>query len=122
MANRLAGVAFITVNGASYEVVGDCTWSSYTVTRETLKSLSDPAPGFREVPQAPFIEITTRDASDTPLSTFQNMTSATVVLELANSKTVNGQNMWVVEALSVNEDQATFKLRFEGQVVTESLS
>jgi hypothetical protein len=121
--NALSGVAYISVNGSTTEVVADCTWSSQTYVNETLKSLSDPAPGYRQVPLAPFIEINTRDLGDVPLSNFYSLDGATVVLQLANGKVITGQSMWVVENMSVNSgDTGAFRLRFEGPAVTETLA
>ena len=94
-------------------------WSSYTVVRETLKSLSNNAPGYKELPQPCFIEFTTRDLETIPLSTWQNMTNSTVVAVLANGKTLTGTGMWVVETVSVNSVEATMKIRFEGPTVVE---
>lgn len=118
-AQKLAGTANVTIDGITYEVAGDFNWSSYTVTRETLKSMSTNFPGYKETPLACHIEFTGRDMSATPLSTFQDMTNVTVVAILANGKTLTGQNMVVVEAVAVNSVEATMKLRFEGATVTE---
>lgn len=118
--NRLAGTAYISVDGVVYEVAGNLTWNSVTTVKETLKSMSDPAPGYRELPTAAWIDLETRDLGDVPLSTFQNMTNSTVVVQLANSKVLTGTSMWTTEAFSVNEQEGTFRLRFEGGNVTET--
>ena len=117
---RLAGTANITVDGVTYEVVGDFNWSSYTVTRETLKGMSTNFAGYKELPNQCFIEFTGRDMANTPLSVYQGMTNSTVVAVLASGKVLTGQNMVVVEAVSVNSVEATMKLRFESATVTES--
>ncbi len=115
----LAGTAFVTVDGVSYELVGTLNWSSVTVTREVLKGMDSNFHGYKEVPQQCHIEWVGRDLGNIPLSTYQNMVNSTVTCQLANGKTLNGSNMVTVEAETVDSDNATFKIRFEGASVTE---
>jgi hypothetical protein len=119
---RIAGVVNITIDGVTYEVAaGAFEWSSYPVTRETLKSMSTNFPGYKELPLANFIAFTGRDNAAVPLSTYQNMTASTIVAILANGKVLTGTNMVCIEAVAVNSEDATIRLRFEGATVTEGL-
>jgi hypothetical protein len=119
MANRLAGIASLTVGGTSYPVVGKATYSPGTVTRETLTG-QDQVHGYKEMPRAPFISATVRDAYGQSVASFNAMTDETVVLQLANGKTIIGQSKWTVETQDVDTEEASFDLRFEGLSVTES--
>jgi len=121
--NRLAGVAYLTVNGQSYMLAGDLGYSTGKVKRETLVG-QDQVHGFAETPRAPFISATLRDAGNLTVNDFNNMTNETVTLELANGKTVIGRNLWTVEAQEVKTSEGTFEVKWEGfsGSVTEQLA
>lgn len=111
--NRLAGTAFLAVDGITYEVSGALTYSPVSVTRETLKSQSGIA-GFKEMPEPGKIGGTIRDAGGLTVASFNAMTNVTITLLLANGKYVYGRNMWTVEAQEVNTEEGTFEVKWEG--------
>ncbi|WP_028210778.1 phage tail tube protein [Paraburkholderia mimosarum] len=111
--NRLAGIAYIAVNGQSYMLAGELTYSPGTVERESLIG-QDTVHGYAEKPRAPFISGSFRDAGSLTVADFNAMTNCTVTCELANGKTVVGRNMWTVEAQEVKTPEATFEVKFEG--------
>lgn len=111
--NRLAGIAYISVDGQSYMLSGELTYSPGSVERETLIG-QDRVHGYSEKPRAPFISGSFRDAGTLTVDDFNNMTDVTVTCELANSKTVIGRNMWTAQAQEVKTPDATFEVRFEG--------
>jgi hypothetical protein len=111
--NRLAGVAYISVDGQSYMLSGELSYSPGPVERETLTG-QDQVHGYSEKPRAPFISGTFRDSSTLTVADFNAMTNVTVTCELANSKTVIGRNMWTTTAQEVKTPEATFEVRFEG--------
>ncbi|PHM60676.1 phage tail protein [Xenorhabdus stockiae] len=86
--NRLAGTAYASVNGISIMVVGDFTYSPSTITRETLTGM-DYVHGYKEKPNAPYISCRVRDSGGTTVADFNNQTNVTIVVELANGKTIN---------------------------------
>jgi predicted heme/steroid binding protein len=111
--NRLAGIAYISVDGQSYMLSGELTYSPGTVERESLIG-QDRIHGYSEKPRAPFISGSFRDAGTLTVADFNAMTDVTVTCELANSKTVVGRNMWTTAAQEVKTPDATFEVRFEG--------
>lgn len=111
--NRLAGIAYISVDGQSYMLAGELTYSPGDVERESLIG-QDRVHGYGEKPRAPFISGSFRDAGTLTVADFNAMTNVTVTLELANSKTVIGRSMWTVEAQEVKTPDATFEVKFEG--------
>jgi hypothetical protein len=117
--NRLAGVAFLSVNGQSYMLAGDCTYGCSSVKRESLVG-QDGVHGFSETPVAGFISGTLRDAGDLSVASINAMSDVSVVVELANGKTIIGRNMWTVEAQEVKTMDATFEVRWEGFSVEEA--
>jgi len=111
--NRLAGVANISVDGVTYLLSGEFTYSSADTERKTLTG-QDQVHGYSEMPRAPFISCTLRDAGTLTVKDFNAMTDVTIHAELANGKTITGRNMWTVNAQEVKTQESTFDVRFEG--------
>ncbi|WP_434115858.1 phage tail tube protein [Paraburkholderia caffeinilytica] len=111
--NRLAGIAYISVDGQSYMLAGELTYSPGDVERESLIG-QDRVHGYSEKPRAPFISGSFRDAGTLTVADFNRMTNVTVTCELANGKTVIGRNMWTTTAQEVKTPDATFEVKFEG--------
>ncbi|KXZ68767.1 phage tail tube protein [Acinetobacter venetianus] len=111
--NRLAGVANISVDGVTYLLSGEFTYSSADTERKTLTG-QDQVHGYSEMPRAPFISCTLRDAGTLTVKGFNAMTDVTIHAELANGKTITGRNMWTVDAQEVKTQESTFDVRFEG--------
>lgn len=111
--NRLAGIAYFNIDGNSYMLSGDLSYSPGSVKRESLVG-QDAVHGFSEVPRAPSISCTLRDAGNLTVADFNKMTNNTVTLELANGKTIIGRNLWTVEAAEVKTQDGTFEVKFEG--------
>jgi hypothetical protein len=117
---RLAGIAYISVDGSTYLLAGELSYSPGSVKRETLAG-QDQVHGYSEMPRAPFIAGTFRDAGGLTVNDFNNMTNVTVALELSNGKMVTGKGMWTTEAQEVKTAEGTFEVHFEGMTgsVTE---
>jgi hypothetical protein len=117
--NRLAGVAYLSVDGQSYMVAGEI---SYSVSRVKRESLSGPSgvQGYSEQPIPGSISGSLRDAGSLTVADFNAMTNVSVTVELANGKTIIGRNMWTVESQEVKSGEATFDVKFEGFSVEEA--
>lgn len=115
---RRAGVAWLWIDGVEYEVMSQPTWGVSRVRRETMPSMRGVA-GYKETPIAGFIAATLLDESGVTVAHFQDMTSVSVTLRLASGKEVSGTGMWTVEAQEVDAAEATFAVRFEGDLVEE---
>lgn len=118
MANLLAGTAQITVDGTSYMLEGAVKYNASSTRRETLMGM-DGYHGVKETPIPGSISFTGRDSGGLVVANFNHMRNVTVVLQLANGKTVVGRNMACVDAQEVDSTEATFNLKFEGPSVTE---
>lgn len=116
--NLLAGTARITANGVTYMLVGDLSYSPSSVKRET-KSGQDGVHGYSEMPIPGKIGGTLRDTGSLTVADLNAMADATVVLDLANGKTIIGRNMWTVDSQEVKTAEGTFEVAFEGPSVTE---
>ena len=123
MANRLAGTAYLSIDGRNVALVGEFEWDPGTVVRETLVGM-DGVHGFKEKPKVGKLKGTIRDAGNVSVTAFNNLTNVTVTCELANGKLVTGRNMWQVGEIPTKAEDATFELSFEGVAgsVNETLS
>ncbi|MFZ6724709.1 phage tail tube protein [Undibacterium sp. MH2W] len=116
--NRLAGIAYLSVDGQTFMLAGDLGYSVSKVTRETVIG-QDRVHGYTEKPHAGFISGTIRDAGGLSVASFNAMSNVTVTCELANGKTVVGRNMWTTEAQEVKTAEGTFEVKWEGFSVEE---
>lgn len=116
--NRLAGTAYLSVDGNTYMLAGDFAYSPSTVSRESLVGM-DAVHGYSEKPIVGHISGTLRDSNGLSVASLNRMTNVTVVAELANGKTIVGRNMWTVESQSVKSADATIEVKWEGLSVTE---
>lgn len=117
--NRLAGVAYLTVDGTNYMLAGDFAYNPSKVSRETLVG-QDRVHGYSEKPMAGSMSGSLRDAGGLTVANFNAMTNVTVTVELANGKTIIGRNMWTVESQEVKTAEATFEVKWEGFSVEEA--
>ncbi|MCA1860930.1 phage tail tube protein [Janthinobacterium sp. HH103] len=117
--NRLAGIAYLTVDGTNYMLAGDFAYSVSKVARETLMG-QDRVHGYSEKPKQGSMSGTIRDAGGLSVASFNAMTNVTVTVELANGKTIIGRNMWTVGDLEVKTTEATFEVKWEGFSVEEA--
>ncbi|MGL4859522.1 MAG: phage tail tube protein [Enterobacteriaceae bacterium] len=116
--NRLAGTAYVTVNGMTIMVAGQFKYSVSKVERTTLGGI-DGIHGYKEKPTAGSISCQVRDGRGTSVSDFNGQTNVTVIVELANGKTVIGNNLWTVETQEVDSEEAIFDVKWEGRDVKE---
>lgn len=116
--NRLAGTAYLSVDGVTYMLVGDFEYSPSVLARESLTGM-DGVHGYSEKPQASHISGTLRDSNGLSVASLGQMTNVTVVAELANGKTIVGRNMWTVESQTAKSADATIEVKWEGLSVTE---
>lgn len=115
---RLAGVAYVTVDGTTYMLSGDLSYQVSRVDRKTLVG-QDAVHGYSETPVAGHIKATLRDSAGLSVADLNAMTNATVVCELANGKTIMGRNMWTVDTQEVKTSEATVEVTWESASVEE---
>jgi hypothetical protein len=116
---RLAGLASITIDGDTWDVASDLEYSTSTAARETMKGQSR-VEGFSEMPQQGYMSMKLRDRADETVYSLNQKTSATIIAQLANGKTVYAYGAWQTGEIGVNTQDATFTIRFESAEVVES--
>lgn len=112
--NRLAGTAYVTVDGVPQQLIGSLEYSSATVTRET-ESGQDGVHGFSEKPKPSYIAGTFRDNGKVSLEQINAMDNVTVDVRLNNGKRVIGRNMWTVGELTSKTEKGEIEIRWEGK-------
>jgi hypothetical protein len=119
--NRLAGVAFVTMNGKSYSIVGEGTYRVSQEKRETLTG-QDGVHGFKGMPMAGMISWKGRDSGTVPINELADADDVSVVLQLANGKVVIGRNMWRAGdgPIEVNTEEGTYEVVFDGPDVKDN--
>lgn len=113
MANRIAGVCYLKVDGTQYALRGGLTVSTDALEREGVAGM-DGVHGYIERPRVPFISGDLTDTSGLSLEALQSITDATVTAELANGKTYLLRNAWTAEARELNAADGQVSVRFEG--------
>jgi hypothetical protein len=116
--NLIAGIAQVTVDGATYQLEGSAKYSPSSVKREAMVG-QDGFHGWKETPVTGSISMSIRDAGDMTVGSFNTMRNATVVLSLANGKIVVGRNMGTTDVQEVDTEDAKFDVKFEGPQVSE---
>ena len=116
--NRLAGTAYLSVDGVTYMLAGDFAYSPSKVSRESLVGM-DGVHGYSEKPSVGHISGTLRDSGGLRLADINAMSNVTVTAELANGKTIVGRNMWTVDTQEAKATDATVEVKWEGFDVSE---
>lgn len=111
--NRVAGTAYVTVDGISYALVGDLEYNPSSVTRESALG-QDGVHGYIEKPMAPHISGNFRDMNGLSVAGLNSMTNNTVVAQLANGKVIIGRNMWTVADQTVKTSDGSVEVKWEG--------
>ncbi|MEH6630163.1 MAG: phage tail tube protein [Halopseudomonas aestusnigri] len=113
MGKRIAGTAYVKVDGNQYTLSGSLTVSIDEAEREGLVGLSGVA-GFKEMPRVPFIEGEFFTTDEMNLKDVEAITDATVTAELANGKTYVLRNAWTAGAREVDAAEGNVTIKFEG--------
>ena len=112
MAGVRGGLLAVKVNGATFSGVGNFTYNMGKPLRATLTSATG-VDGYSVTPQAAFIEGEFRDGQDVDVEALNDVTDATVTLELANGKTFVLANAWRAGEGTMNTQEGNFAVRFE---------
>jgi hypothetical protein len=117
---RIAGVAYIYVDGRQYPLRGDLTVSIDMLEREGVAGM-DGVHGFTEKPRVPWIEGSISDLGGLSLIALQEMCDVTVTVELANGKVYVLRNAWTSTAREFDAAEGQATVRFEGMSAEEMI-
>jgi hypothetical protein len=113
MSQRIAGIAFLKVDGALYPLRGNFTVSPSSLERAGIAG-QDYIHGYSELPRIPVIS---GDVSLDPLLSMDDVeavVNATVTAELANGKTYVLREAWCTAALELNTREGQTRVTFQG--------
>jgi hypothetical protein len=120
MANsRVGGIIQLKIGGTIYNAKGAFTYNIGAPKREAVVG-SDAVHGFKELPQAPMIEGVITDTSDLDLSTLLNFRDGTVILSLANGKSVSLNNAFYAGDGNVTTEEGEIEVSFKGTSAKEN--
>lgn len=119
--NRIAGVAYVYVDGNQYPLRGNLTVSIDTIEREGVPG-QDRIHGYIERPRVPWIEGDFSDLGGLSLVALQRMSDVTVTAELANGKQYIIRNGWTSTAREFDAAEGQATVRWEGMSSEELMA
>jgi hypothetical protein len=119
--NRIAGVAFVYINGRQYPLRGNLTISTDTIERTGVAGM-DGVHGYTEAPRVPYIEGDFSDIGALSLAQLQAMSDVTVTAELANGKVYVLRNAWTSTAREFKAVDGQATVRWEGMAAEEMMA
>jgi hypothetical protein len=113
MAPRIAGIAFLTVDGTQLALKGNFTVSPSPVER-TMIAGQDGVHGYQELPRVPYIEGDVSTLPEISTEFLEGVIDATITAELVNGRTYVLRNAWCKGPIDINTADGQFRVRFEG--------
>ena len=110
---RVGGIIFLKIDGVQYRVKGSWTYNLGKAKREAVVG-SDSVHGYKEMPQAPYIEGTITDDSAVSMEQLLEIEGATIILELANGKIISLKDAWFAGDGNFTTEEGELEARFEG--------
>ena len=120
MAQRIAGVAFLKVDGNQFPLRGSFTITPSVIERAGIAG-QDYIHGYSELPKVPSIEGDVSTTVGLSIEDFDTMTNVTVTAELANDSVYVLREGWCVSALAINARDGMVRVKFEGVSCDEIL-
>lgn len=111
--NKIAGEAFIKVDGDQLALRGSITANLKQFEREGVAGL-DGIHGFKQTPFIPFVEVEIGHTQGLDLNQLARIDDATVQVELANGWVGLLRQAWTNPG-DVNPEEGALTVRFEGK-------
>lgn len=118
--NRRAGIIRVTSDGALIEAKGEFSYNLGKPKRDVIIG-SDGVHGYKETPQAAFIEGATTDRSDLDLAALVTQDNVTVVLTLVNGKSIVLTDAWYAGDGTAKTGEAEITVRWESRKEAEEV-
>ncbi len=118
MAQRIAGTAFITVDGNQLALRGNLTVSPSAVER-TMLAGQDGVHGYQELPRVPYIEGDFSTMSDMLIEDIDAQVNVTVVASLANGLIYSLTEGVCKAGSEPNARDGQVRIRWEGTTCEE---
>lgn len=118
MAQRMAGIAFLTVDGNQLALRGNFTVSPSAVER-TMIAGQDGVHGYQELPRVPYIEGDLSTVPGLSLEDLELETDVTVVAQLANNIQYTLTGATCKAGFEANTRDGQVRVRWEGLTCEE---
>jgi hypothetical protein len=118
MAQRIAGIATLSVDGNQMPLRGNFTVSPSTVER-TMLAGQDGIHGYQELPRIPYIEADFSTLPDFQVTSLLTQVDVTLVAQLANGRNYQLTNATCKDAVEINTRDGQFRARWEGLACRE---
>jgi hypothetical protein len=115
---RRGGIIFVKVNGDLQQAKGSWSYNLGKPKREPIVG-ADGVHGFKETPQAAYIEGKITDRGTLDLASLVQVQDATVTLELANGKVIMLSEAWWGGDGTVSTEEGEIEARFDGITAEE---
>jgi len=113
LAQRIAGVAFLKIDGSLYPLRGNFTISPSAVERAGIAG-QDYIHGYSELPRLPVISGDVSLVQELSMVDVEATTQSTVTAELANGKTYVLREAWCTSALELNAREGQVRITWQG--------
>jgi hypothetical protein len=113
MAQRIAGIAYLKVDGNQYPLRGNFTITPSVIERAGLAG-QDYIHGYSELPRVPSIEGDVSTVPGLSIEAFEAQVNVTITAELANNATYVLREGWCVSALAINARDGLVRVKWEG--------
>ena len=114
----IGGTAYLKINGTQRTLAGSWSVSPTAKIKTGVAGLDGPA-GYTEASRIPFMEGSLIDNGSLSIAELEEMTDATVTLELVNGKTYIGQEMYLAGEPSHDAATGEVSVRLEGRSIVE---
>jgi hypothetical protein len=115
---RIGGTLLFRIDGVQYAARGKFEYSPLASEKDGVAG-QDEVHGFTEKPAIPSIKGDLSDLGQVSVTQLQNITSSALTLELANGKTIILSGAWLKGAVSVNTEEGSYGVEFQGRTATE---
>lgn len=109
---KVAGVITLKIDGKQYPAKGNFTYNLGTPKREAVMG-ADGFHGFKETPQVAYVEGEITDRMDIDLKSFVETEDATILLQMANGKSVVFRNAYYAGDGNGETEEGKIGIRFE---------
>lgn len=110
--NRVGGIIRVNVDGREVRAKGGFTYNLGLPKRDAVIGTSE-VHGYTEKPQPAFIEGAITDTADLDLKALMRATNATVILDLANGKTVVLRDAYYAAEGEGSTEEGEVKVKWE---------
>lgn len=112
MADKIAGTAFIKVDGDQISLGGSMKVVPHAIERNGVVGLSGVV-GFKEDNVIPYVEIEAIKSSKTDIDKLQQAVDASVTVELATGEVWVYRNAWLAGRIEVDAAEGKMTLKYE---------